>query len=52
MAMCHVAIHREMRKMEKVRKHFDNCHAAGLQLEALVVETYGGWDPGAFNLKR
>ena len=37
----------EMRKSDKLRKHVDNCRAAGLYFEPLVVETFGGWDPGA-----
>ena len=37
----------ELRKTEKIRKHSDNCRAAGLHFEPLVVETFGGWDPGA-----
>ena len=37
----------EMRKSEKNRKHADNCRASGLFFEPLVVETFGGWDPGA-----
>ena len=37
----------EMRKSEKIRKHFENCRASGLHFEPLVVETFGGWDPGA-----
>ena len=40
----------EMRKTEKNRKHYDNCRAAGLHFEALVVETFGGWDPDAVKL--
>ena len=30
-----------------MRKHVDNCRAVGLFFEPLVVETFGGWDPGA-----
>ena len=38
------------RKSEKVRKHADNCRASGIVFEPLVVETFGGWDPGAVKL--
>ena len=37
----------EMRKAEKNRKHFDNCRARGIHFQALVVETFGGWDKDA-----
>ena len=37
----------EMRKTEKIRKHADNCRVSGLHFEPLVVESFGGWDPGA-----
>lgn len=40
----------EMRKTEKNRKHVDNCHASGLYFQPLVVETFGGWDPGAVKI--
>ena len=40
----------EMRKTEKNRKHVDNCRASGLYFQPLVVETFGGWDPGAVKI--
>ena len=37
----------ESRKASKNRTHFEHCRAEGVFFQALVVESFGGWDPVA-----
>ena len=39
----------EARKQSKNRAHFENCRAQGVYFQALVVETFGGWDSDALS---